>query len=324
MDGSLDCLSIVGGGTAVIGTAGCSDDSGRLRIEVSPNTPVTVTSQGDGTVSVGDLRAPLIVSLTGSGDLTAGRSDGLTISIRGSGAVTAGDIDGPVTIDTTGSGDVRIKRVNGTLTMRQRSSTDLAVGAIEAGNVVLDAAGSGDMLIGRGNIGQLQVRINGSSDLSVAATVHDANVSASGGGDVRLGKVTGNLSRSAAGGSDIVVGGSDLVNTVIGEVTRKIGDSSSDITINTHSGSGPGVDHFLAIIVAGIVLYIVFRIVRNSGGIAGLRARSGGAPPGAPTNPSVIALCETMARLDQRLGRLEGYVTTREFDLNRKFREMGS
>jgi hypothetical protein len=71
------------------------------------------------------------------------------------------------------------------------------------------------------------------------------------------------------------------------------------------------------------VLYISFRIIKRGGGLDGLRTTFRSGPPPGPSNPGVLALCERITQLDQRLGRLEGYVTTREFDLNRKFRELG-
>ena len=74
---------------------------------------------------------------------------------------------------------------------------------------------------------------------------------------------------------------------------------------------------------AVLVLFICWRIVRRAGGLSGLRRQWRGGGAATPSHPAVLALGETMTRLEQRLGRLESYVTTREFDLTRKFREMG-
>ena len=46
MDGGLSCLSMVTGSTAVISTSGCSDDAGKLRIELPPSAPVVLTLSG--------------------------------------------------------------------------------------------------------------------------------------------------------------------------------------------------------------------------------------------------------------------------------------
>ena len=74
----------------------------------------------------------------------------------------------------------------------------------------------------------------------------------------------------------------------------------------------------LAGLVVILVCYIGWRIVRRGRG----RRGTGQPAQGGPMTPGVQALCETMTRLDQRLSRLESYVTTREFDLARKFREL--
>jgi hypothetical protein len=89
-----------------------------------------------------------------------------------------------------------------------------------------------------------------------------------------------------------------------------------------HHSSDIGGHIFHAVILVGI-LYFIWRTVRRNGGVAALRARfSGPSQPAAPTHPGVIALRDTMTRLDGRLARVETYVTTREFDLQRKFREL--
>ena len=315
LDGSLSCLTLVGGSTAVVSTSRCGSDVGRLRIEISPDTAVTISSASDETVHVGDLRAPLVASFTGAGDLKAGRTGGLVLALHGHTDVYAGEVDGPATVEIGGANDVRIKQVNGPLTVKQVSSGDLVVGGIASDSVTLDASGSGDMLIGSGQIGMLTARLHGHGDLSVAAAVRDANLEATGGGDVKLGPVSGQLTRNASGGSDITVAGSDWVRSQTGEAARQAGGARRSVS----SGSSHVIGHILAFGFVVLVSYIIWRIVRRGGGV---RGRFGGRGPSAPTNPAVVALGETLARLDQRLGRVEEYVTTREFDLNRKFREL--
>jgi hypothetical protein len=315
LDGSVSCLTLVSGSTAVVSTSRCGSDVGRLRIEISPDMPVTISSASDETVHVGDLRAPLVASFTGSGDLKAGRTGGLVLALHGHTDVYAGEVDGPTTVEIGGANDVRIKQVNGALTVKQVSSGDLVVGGIAADSVTLDASGSGDMLIGSGHIDTLTARLHGHGDLAVAATMRNATVEATGGGDVKLGPVSGQLIRNAGGGSDITVGGSEWVRSQTGEAERR----SSGTRRSVSSSSSHVIGHILAFGFVVLVLYIIWRIVRRGGGV---RGRFGGSGPTVPTNPAVVALGETLARLDQRLGRVEEYVTTREFDLNRKFREL--
>ncbi|MEJ0049113.1 MAG: hypothetical protein WDN04_25610 [Rhodospirillales bacterium] len=72
-----------------------------------------------------------------------------------------------------------------------------------------------------------------------------------------------------------------------------------------------------------MILFAIWRTVQRNGGLAQLqnRFRSSG-EPAQPTHPGVIAVRDTISRLESRLARVEGYVTTREFDLQRKFREL--
>ncbi len=324
--GGLSCLSIVGSGKVVISTSQCGEESGRLQIDVSPDMPLTLASSGDGNIRVGDMHGPLTVSLSGDGDLVAGRTGPLTLSVRASGDATLGEVDGPAVIDIDGNGDVRIKEIRGPLTEKQVGSGDLVVGTIEGGDAILAGSGSGDILLGGGHIQALNARMSGSGDLSVGADIRDADVAAHGGGDVKLGPVSGTLTQDASGGSDIVVLDASHARALDDQATRKL-DTHAARTGTTRSVAfemPAGLANLLTGAFVALVLYICWRIVRRAGGLPGLRRQLGArAAAAAPTNPGVLALGETMTRLEQRLGRLESYVTTREFDLARKFRELG-
>ena len=311
MDGSLSCLSVVDAGPAVISTSGCSGDNGQLRVDVPSDMPVIITSDSSGDIRVGDLHSRLVVTLNASGDLTAGNVEMLVATVHGGGDVTVGDVAGATSLEVAGSGTVRLRSLHGPLAVRQMGSGDITVGSIEADAVSIDAHGSGDMAIGPGHIGSLHARLAGSNDLSVSAFVRDADVEAHGGGDVKLALVTGAFHRSASGGSDITVGGSSRTGSHAG------GSSGRHVNIVIGNGSSV-VTHVLMAAFVVLVAFIGWRVIRRGG----TRAAQGSAS-GAPTNTAVLALCETMTRLDQRLGKMESYVTTREFDLNRKFRELG-
>jgi hypothetical protein len=89
------------------------------------------------------------------------------------------------------------------------------------------------------------------------------------------------------------------------------------------SAVGSAVGHVLAGMVVLGVLIAVWRTVMRNGGPNVLRDRfHSSTTPAAPRDPGVIALCELMASLERRLARVEIHVTSREFDLNRKFREI--
>ncbi len=323
--GSLACLSVVSGPATVLSTAGCGDDLDGLRITVSPDTPVTMTGSGSGSIGIEDLNASLTATVTDSFALTAGHVGRLVLSTRGDGDSVVGAVNGSASLDMTGSGDLQIGHLSGPLSLRHRGSGDLKLGAADSPSVSIDSAGSGDTTIGRGTIGNLNAHITGSGDLTVAASVASGEVAASGGGDVKLSQVTGALSRSASGGSDITVDGQgsdgqEGASDGTDRVGRSSGESSTTRghTIRVHPN---WPTHLFTAAAVALMLYVVWRLVRRAGGVAALTGRSNRTPAG-PLHPGVLAVTETLTRLEQRLGRLEGYVTTREFDLNRKFREL--
>ena len=163
----------------------------------------------------------------------------------------------------------------------------------------------------------------GSGDLGVAAEVSQGRIDVSGGGDVKLGQVTGDLQRSSSGGSTITVGGSAIVTEIMAQVARAAGSADIRVDKGDHIIAMHGssmVMHFLTIGLVGVMLFFLWRIIRRSGG---LRAWNRPRVPEGPLHPGVAAVCDSMTRLEQRLGRLESYVTTKEFDLNRKIRDLG-
>jgi hypothetical protein len=325
MQGDTSCLSVTSAGAVLVNTSGCGADVGRLSIAVPRGMKLTVTLDGRGDLRLlDDIHAPLTLAMSGSGDVVGHRVMGpLTIAIHANNDVSLGEIAGPVTLDMSGSGDVRLSSVAGPMVLKHAGNGDLAVGRIETDSLVIDSTGSGDMLFGRGVINQLTAHLQGHGDLGIAAEVHDGDVSAHGGGDVKLGQVTGTLTKSNGDNSDIYVGGSDIIDTIVAKVAKAIADSKPDATGSQHSHRSGGT-HLLVVLLLGIVAFIAWRILRRPGGLsAGLSSLRGRqAPPAAPTHPGVVALCEKMARMEERLGRVEGYVTSREFDLHQKFRNL--
>jgi len=313
LDSHLDCLSATGGVTAIVTTSGCTDDAGTLRIDVPPDMPLNITGNGDGNIHLNATHAPLILSMNGSGDVTGGDVGRLVLSVHGSSDVKLGAVQGGAVLDMTGSGDVRLASVAGELVLKHHGSGDLAVGHIEAPVVSIESTGSGDMLFGAGNIATLAARMQGNGDLGVAAPVHDADINTYGGGDVKLGAVTGTLNRHSGDGSDIIIGGPALVDTIIGKVATSISTGDSH-TVTTSSGGA----HFLHFLLFAIGAFIIWRLIRRRGGFP----RPAQPVAAASVHPGVAAITEKLRHVEERLGRVEGYVTSREFDLQQKFKKL--
>ena len=319
MDGDSSCLSVTSaGGAVVVSNSGCGSSSGRLTIDVPRGMPLTISSDGSGDLRLADdIESSVTLTLNGSGDVVGRKVMGpLVLTIQGHNDVSLSEIAGDAVLNMRSSGDVRLSSLAGTLTLQHEGSGDLAVGHIEADRVSIESTGSGDVLLGRGSIGLLTTHMQGNGDLGVAAEVRDADLRAYGGGDVKLGHVSGRLTKSNGDGSDIYVGGPQIVDTIVGQVAKAAANGSKDDE-ESSSGHSFGV-HGLMLLVLAIAAFILWRIMRRPGGTAGLRRNT----PSAPTNPGVLAVCEKMGRLEERLGRVESYVTSREFDLHQKFRNL--
>lgn len=325
------CVSAAGGATATITTDGCGGGSGRVTIAVPPGFPVTLTENSSGNVLIGDIDGQLIATLNGDGDLRAGRTAELVVTVGGSGDAAFGAVAGSARIESSGSGDVRIRSIAGTLQSRQSGSGDLAIGEVHAAEATIAIDGNGDALIGTGNIDKLAANLTSDGSLNVQATVGNADLRASGGGDIRLGRVTGTVQKDSSGGSDIVIGGSALANVAMDKVASALAnaDFSSDEhdgnrVIYMHPGEGSDIWHWLTIGFVALILLAIYRTVQRNGGWARIRQMRGTVPStGAPSHPGVLALRDAMARLEGRLGQVEAYITSREFDLQRKFRDLG-
>jgi hypothetical protein len=310
LDRNFDCLSATGGVTAVITTSGCPNNAGTLRIDVPHEMPLNITGNGDGNIHLFATHAPLILSLNGSSDVTASDVGHLVLSVHGSSDVKFGAVEGGAVLDMSGSGDVRLASVAGAIVLKHSGSGDLAVGHIEAPVVSVESTGSGDMLFGSGSVGTLAARMQGDGDLAIAAPVHDADVNAFGGGDVKLGAVTGTLHRNSGDGSDIIIGGPALVDTIIGKVAQSISVSEGH-TVSTPSGGG----QFFHFVLFAIAAFIVWRLISRRNSIVRR-------PAGTAIHPGVAAITEKLKSVEDRLGRVEGYVTSREFDLQQKFKKL--
>lgn len=322
----ISCLSTHDGmGAASVNDSGCGSDLDGAVITVPPSMPLTLTMNGSGEVTLGDMDGPVTAAIHGSGDLKGGRAGVLTLTVNGSGDAGFRDVHGFVSVTQTGDGTVKIEHASGVLHAQVSGSGDLAIGAVDLAASDFSLDGSGDVTVGGGSVGVLHGRVSHSGDLIIGATATAADLTASGGGDIRVARVTGPVTRHVANGSDIET--ESGAATGIGALTKfavSLDDEGGSGSQRHHRNSGGEIfHHILAAAFLLFVLYLLWRMVKKRGGVAVVRARMAAGPqPGAPTHPGVVAVSETLARLDKRLARVESYVTEREFELNRKFRDL--
>jgi hypothetical protein len=332
------CLTTHAGTEIVVDSGGCGSDLGHITILVPPGFKLTVDIQNSGNVTIGNTGGDLDAHISGSGDLHAGHVGNLVL-VTESGDSSIQAVDGAANLNSNGNGDIRIASLNGLLHSRQSGSGDLIIGQIASPAVDITQFGSGDAVLGRGSIGALRAELTSSGDLAVAATVGTADLNASGGGDIHIAHVSGPVTRHASGGSSIHTSGLGATSSLLSKlasvgtttITGPDGqtihisddDNGTNISIDSH-GHGSGLGHFLAGVAVLFLLVVVWRAIQRRGGIdvvtSQIRARRG--PPGQPTHPGVIAVRDKLAELEAKLARVESYVTNREFDLHRKFREL--
>jgi len=324
-----------GGGEVSISSAPCGSDSGKLTVMVPPGFPVTVMVAGSGNVHAGDLMGPFKATLTSDGDLSVDHAGIVQVMVRGSGDVTLRSVTGAADIDVAGSGTVKLYHMAGPFKFTQHGSGDLAIAHIESPAAQFEGAGSGDTVIAGGHIGALQVRLYGSGDFAMAGAVDTADLEATGGGDIRIPQATGLVTRHANGGSDILVGGANgLASSAMKRLSDSLADHDDDgvdgdtvhaAVTGRHVSDGGTVVHVLAGVMVLGLLVALWRTIARNGGVARLSRQGVGHGAGTaplPRHAGVIAVCDKIAELEKRLARVEIHVTSREFDLNRKFREI--
>ena len=330
---SLDCLTTNDGVGVTISTSACDSDMGHLAIMVPPAMPLSLEVASSGNVTIGDLKGPLKATISSDGDLKIRHATVLQLEVRGSGDATIQAVDGVADIAINGSGDVRVMRLNGPLKSRQNGSGDLAIAQIASPAADIETHGSGDTLILAGHVTDLRARTTGSGDVVMGGSAGTAELDASGGGDIGLHHADGPVSRHASGDSTINVGGaSEIAASAMAKLRASVsggddGDDDSGTVVTVHHRHNGFHDFLAGIVVLGL-LFFGWRIISRNGGAGRLGRAFGGTRgtangvPAAPSNPGVIALCDLLAGLERRLAQVETHVTSREFELNRKFREI--
>lgn len=323
-----ECTVSGDGGAAVVDTGACR---GELSITVPRGAVLTLTGAGGGDISVTGETGPLVATMTGNGDLRAERVADLVLNLLGGGDAVVEEVKGAAKLELSGQGDTRIKSVLGPLMIKQHGSGDFVVGRIASPGVQFVSDGSGDAMLGGGDIAALTANLGGSGDLAVAASVGVANLNASGSGDIKLTKVRGPIKKHATGEGSISVADAPIEGFALEKASElatnidgvDLGDAKDrhgvHVVVGRHRSEGGGGSVFGTLLKLGLLVWVIV-MVRRSGVLGRMLNR---APvPAGPAHPGVLAVREALGKLDARLGRVEGYVTSREFELQRKFREL--
>jgi hypothetical protein len=218
-----------------------------------------------------------------------------------------------VSVTSSGTGDAHIESVRGPLVVTDTGRGDIAIAEVESPQAECVLHGSGDLVLGSGRIARLRAVTDGSGDLTGGVEIGDGELIAAGSGDIRVARVSGALRRRASGSGDILVG----------QATAAAGTGAGTAEGKATARSGP--DYTSDVLTAAFVLAVavaVWRTVRRHGGLAAPGGWFAPRRPAPPGDAAVIALCETLARLERRVGLVEGYVTSREFELQKSFREL--
>lgn len=160
--------------------------SGAVFGEISATRSLEFGNAGCGDWRIADVRGPLRLSMSGSGDATVAASAGAHVRIAGSADVRMGPVGGELDAQISGSGDIRAAAVHGP--------------------VASQISGSGDVVIDHGDAPRVAVSVAGSGDFTFHGVAAAADIRVAGSGDVVIDRVTGPVSRRVAGSGDISIG----------------------------------------------------------------------------------------------------------------------
>lgn len=170
--------------------------SGNSSIVIGGQSADVRVTQGDSVTVVRNAMADVRTTIT--------VPVGMAVSLeRVTGSVVVGDIQGSLNavLDT---GDLAVGRVKDAK-LRILGSGDIQVAEVN-GNLEAICQGSGDVVVERGTIDQLEVRIEGSGDVSIGGRARHAKLSVSGAGDIQVAEVVSKPTTRVEGAGDIRVG----------------------------------------------------------------------------------------------------------------------
>jgi hypothetical protein len=182
------------------------DRTGAGITEIGPLESLDLDLSGCGAVTAGDIAEEANLDVAGSGSVSAGAVRTLTADVAGSGEVSVGAVAEGANVDIAGSGSVTIASLTGDLSADGAGSGNVTVQGGSVGEANVDLAGSGDVDIAA-PVRRLVVSIIGSGDVDVQGEVGDIEAEIAGSGSVRARAVTGTIRKEVLGSGDVRVGG---------------------------------------------------------------------------------------------------------------------
>ncbi len=161
--------------------------SGAVFGEVNLTDSLDLSNSGCGDWRIADVRGPVHIATSGSGDVRGGAAGEAHIAISGSSDVVLGPVNGRLETHTSGSGDIHTASARGGIETRISGSGDVVVDGGEAPEVAVTIAGSGDFRF-RGTAGAVNVHIAGSGDVDIARATGPVSKHVAGSGDVNIGR----------------------------------------------------------------------------------------------------------------------------------------
>ncbi|MDX2234827.1 MAG: DUF2807 domain-containing protein [Hyphomonadaceae bacterium] len=179
--------------------------SGGVESEIGPSSSADLLFSGCGDARVGDVAGDLDVSASGSGDLKVGAAQSASVSMSGSGAAVVGAVAQKLDVSLSGSGGVTVAAANGPVEVAIAGSGDVAIDGGSMGDADVSIAGSGGVTLG-GDVQSLDVSIAGSGDVEVRGKAAALDASIMGSGDVTVAAVSGRVEKAVMGSGKVQVG----------------------------------------------------------------------------------------------------------------------
>lgn len=181
------------------------DRAGAGHTEIGATNSLDLDFSGCGSAALGDVTGDLDIDFAGSGQIRAGAARSVSADIAGSGELMLTTVSAGADFDLAGSGTVTIASLTGDLSADAAGSGNVTVQGGSVGEANIDMAGSGEVQIDA-PVQTLIVSMVGSGDVEVTGVVGDLEAEIAGSGNVTARQVTGNVRQEVFGPGEVTIG----------------------------------------------------------------------------------------------------------------------